>query len=137
MPVHALENNAFSIEEHQAVLHFKSAESYHLADDFRDLPVLIFHFHQKFIKLRFFCTPEFRIPYGQLCSCHPLLYSDSLHGQQPVLSPQIKMKCALSFAFCTDCHGSFGEILCYFRYDRYIFNCRMRQHVQIYTAEYS
>ena len=61
MTVHALEDNSFSIQSHDGILHLETAEANSLRNHFRDLSFCIHNLDKQVVKMGFLCAPEQRI----------------------------------------------------------------------------
>ena len=63
MTVHTLEYDTFAVQCHNSVFHLETTESNFLRNHFLKFTGLVIYLHCQILKLRIFCTPEYRIFY--------------------------------------------------------------------------
>ena len=128
--VHTFEHNTFSVEGHNAVFHFKAAETNFFRNNLLEHSVLIIHFHVKVIKIRFFRTPEQRI---QNFPCTGIFTVQSFFILQKDLAFSGKYKFQFSFSpgFCHDLKTCFFKGLIRDRTDLKIIDMNLRHGIKI------
>ena len=128
--VHTFEHNTFSVEGHNAVFHFKAAETNFFRNNLLEHSVLIIHFHVKVIKIRFFRTPEQRI---QNFPCTGIFTVQSFFILQKDLAFSGKYKFQFSFSpgFCHDLKTCFFKGLIRNRTDLKIIDMNLRHGIKI------
>ena len=131
MAVHTLEYNTFSIQSHDMVFYFKSAESHPFRDIFLKVSILVIYLDSQIIKLRLFCAPQ-----RWIFDLHSksALVQIILSFKGPAVFGQADQGFSLSPGFCADFQSASGQCLVRYGPDSQVSDMYIGNRVQIYIS---
>ena len=135
MPVHALEDDALAVEEHQAVAELKAPEAQRLLRDPGDLAILAAQGQREGVEIRRLRAPERRALHRE-AGLHALRGEGAaLLFQQRALALKTQAERTAAAGLCLDGDGAHRKALVERRYHREVEQRGLRQRAEPNTAE--